>query len=257
MNTLPIPYVSQILPGALAHNNDCGAASTLMVLKAYNVALDKTVDKIYDLIQPAGDVPLSATGMMNLLASFKVTNEWRSDMPLKDLFDVLSRKMPVILLIHYAALVKAGLTEKTSFLGAHFAVATGIDIAYVYIHDPYRTFGGENVPIPQDIFMQTWGQSYADGNPNFSAIVMKLAIKDLSVPAPAPTGTKYMFWYSGGVLVNGVNVSKGPGPTVIYGLAGTIWKATNPYIFIIQTVGDWGLLADKSGWVFLPYFKIA
>jgi len=255
MNILPVPYRSQILPGALQHNNDCGAASTLMVLNAYNLGKDLTVDQFYDKIAPSGDVSLSAGGLQAILLTYKVRNKWMVDLAVHDLFDVLIEQRLSIALIHYAPLVKAKLTEKTGFLGAHFVVVVGMDIKNICINDPYTTGRGESLEVPIDIFKQAWAQANLDGNPTNAAIVTTIPIQDLSIPIPPPVGTMYGFAIYNGRQVNGINVRSGPSSSTA--LVKTIWRSETPIVFITQISGEWGQLADESGWVYMPYLKKA
>jgi GH25 family lysozyme M1 (1,4-beta-N-acetylmuramidase) len=248
MNVLQVPYVSQIVPGALMHNNDCGAASALLVLRAYQLANDTTVDQIYDKIQPSGDTALSAGGMMTLLASYGIKNQWVAGVHIHDMYDPLVARCPIVALIHYAPLVKAGLTEKTGFLGAHFVVVIGMDVKYIYIHDPYTT-GAGCTAVPVAVFEQCWAEAELDGNPDHAAIVMTLGIQDLSNPASQPIGIKYA------LNVNGINVRYGPGST--FALVKTLWKVSTPTVVIVKVSGDWGQLSDLSGWVYVPYLNIA
>jgi hypothetical protein len=255
MNNLPVPYQSQITPGAMQHNNDCGAASTLMVLNAYNLAKELTVDQIYDKVAPSGDISLSATGLQAVLTSYKVKNKWMADMQIHDMYDVLVDQRLAIALIHYAPLVKAKLTEKTNFLGAHFVVVVGMDIKSISLNDPYTTGSGAGIEVPIPIFKQAWSQCNLDGNPNYAAIVTTSPIQDLSVPTPPAAGTMYGFAVYNGRQINGINVRSGPAST--YLLVKTIWRSETPIVFIIQISGEWGQLADESGWVYMPYLAKA
>lgn len=246
MNILTVPFVSQITPGALEHNNDCGAASTLMVLRAYKLGPNLTVDQVYNAIQPSGDVGLSAGGMQTLLASYNIKNKWLVDMQVHDLFDPLVEGRPAIALIHYAPLVKAGLTEKIGFLGAHFVVVIGVDIKSVCINDPYTTGSGTGKDIPIAVFRDAWAQCGQDaGNPNGGAIIMDPPIRDMSIPALVPVGVKY------NLVVNGINVRTIPGGTASDTFVRTIWRSVTPFVYIITITGNWGKLADGTGWVFV------
>jgi uncharacterized protein YvpB len=253
MNILPVPYVSQIQPGALQHANDCGAASTLMVLNAYQIGLNQTVDQVYNQIQPSGDVALSAGGLQAILSLNQIRNEWRADLRIHDLYDILVSRCPVIALIHYAPLVKAGLTERTGFLGAHFVVVVGMDIQSICIHDPYTTRGGEALAVPIAVFEQAWAQCSLDGNPEHAAIIVTMPIQDLSNPVSQPSSVKYEFAIYDGRLVNGINVRSGPASTYLF--IRSIWRAETPFVYISKISGDWGQLTDGSGWVYLPYLK--
>lgn len=258
MNELSVPFVSQITPGALEHNNDCGAASALMILKAYNVG-NMTVDQVYNVIMPSGDGPLSIGGLQRVLLNKGIKSQYLADVHLEDLFSILVGNRPVIALIHYGALVTAGLTERTGFKGAHFVVVIGMDIKYVYIHDPYSITKGNCLAVPINIFLQSQAQCNLDGNPVSAIVAMVSPIGDFSVivPVPPTTGVKYTFGVNpaNGVAVLAVNVRSGPAQT--YSLVKILEKATTPTVYIIQILGDYGQLADKSGWIYVPYFTKA
>jgi len=69
MNTLSVSYVPQLGIEADEHNNDCGASSSLMLLRSYSLAKEVTVDQIYNLIKPSGDSALSAGELQVRMAS--------------------------------------------------------------------------------------------------------------------------------------------------------------------------------------------
>jgi hypothetical protein len=250
MKTLPVPYVSQIAPGSSQHVNDDGAACTLMVLNAYNLAKDLTVDQVYDKISLTGDFALTASGLQAVLSACQVNNTWMVDMQLSDLFDALAEGRPAICLINYTPLVISGLTEKNDFLGAHYVVVVGMDIKNICIHDPYSSGPGQGLEVPIEIFKQAWSQCNLNGNPDNTAILTSLPIQDLTAP-PIPIAIKYGFAVYNGRQINGINVRSGPGSTYLF--IKTIWRAVTPIVSISNISGDWGQLADGSGWVYLPY----
>lgn len=255
MNILSVPYVSQITPGALQHNNDCGAASVLMVARAYSQAKNMTVDQIYDKIAPAGDTPLSAGGLQAVLNFYQIKSKWMAGVHIHDMFDTLYERRPIIALIHYDPLVKAELTEKKVFRGAHFVVVVGMDIKSICINDPYTTGGGENLEVPIAVFEQAWTQCNLDGNPDHAGVFMTIPIQDLSIPVPAPVANQYTFTVYNGVLVNGANVRSGPAQT--YPFVRTIWRTETPNVYITKISGEYGQLADGTGWVFMEFFRKA
>lgn len=253
MNGLPVPGNSQILPGALQHSNDCGSASCLDITQGYSLDKDKTVDQVYNEIYPEGDGPLTATNLVNYLTKKGIASEWKPEFRLKDLYESLVNKMPAILLIHYAPLVEAGLTEKKGFSGAHFVVAVGMDIRFMYINDPYRTTELYGKEIPLTVMLQAWGQCYLDGNPNNGAVVTKIPLQNLSqTPPPLPFGTVYKWGTVNGIIINGAHVRSGPATS--YPIVKDIWRTTTPLITITTVSGGYGRLADKTGWVSLSLF---
>lgn len=254
MNILPVVYVSQLMSGAIEHHNDCGSASSLMLLRTYKLATWVTVDQFYNSIVPQGDVALSAGSMQTKMASYGLKNEWKVGTTMEQIFGFLRNRRPVLALIHYAPLVNAGLTEKKTFLGAHFIVITGIDLDSAFINDPYRTDGKTNIAIPLGIFEKAWSDCIIDGNPTGGCIVPKLAIQDLSVTPPVYSD-EYLYAIVNGTQINGINVRSGAGSN--YELVETLWRSTTPIIraTTISTSGDWIQLTNKSGWVYLPYLK--
>ncbi len=238
MKTLPVPYASQILNGALSHNNDCGPTCALMLAQAYGLAKEKTVDQVYDQIQTSGDVPLSAGQLRTWLRSVGLESEWEIfDIHL--LFDRLVQKKPIIALIHYAPLVDAKLTEKTGFRGAHFVVVTGLDIESVAIHDPYRTNdSGTNQPIPIDTFTKAWQECAEDGNPPFGGLTPRLPIQDLSKPAPA--------WIDYIVVPGGIYIRTGPSENSPLANPPIAWRGEILHI-VEKTVGKTGYAKMANG----------
>lgn len=259
MNTLLVPHVSQITEGALSHNNDCGAACTMMIIKAYGLGKEMSVDNLYNELNPSGDVALSAGTLQTFLAKYGIKNTWAINLTLTSLFESLSAGRPSIALVNYAPLVDAGLTEKSTFRGAHFIVVVGIDIQYVYVQDPYTITKGILLPVPHDVFRKMWAQCVVDGNPVGGAITMNFAIKDLSVPIEDPlakTPGKYTFGKDAtGRDVLAVYVRAGAGQT--YSTLGVLTKAAYPTITIDKVSNGYGRLSDTKfagGWVYIDYF---
>lgn len=179
MNILPVGYVSQLYADAFEHNNDCGAACGVMLVKAFHPEAKITVDEFYNLCQPTGDVYLSAGQITTALARLQVVSTWKYSIGLHDLFDLLHAGRPVIALINYGVLVQYGYTELTRFRGAHFVVIVGMDIKNIHIHDPYHTDeSGADVEVPIDVFMQSWGSCDKQGNPNYCAVVAADSLYD-------------------------------------------------------------------------------
>jgi hypothetical protein len=174
VNLLPVPYASQIGPGADAHRNDCGAASTVMLMRAY-LGLQMTPDDFYTKFSIPGDVFLSVSALRNAMGSQGLLTDFRAGLTLQDLFTFLAAGRPPIVLFSYGTLSRARLTERT-FEGPHFAVVVGMDCKYIYLHDPLYTDPavGEAHPYPLDIFWRAWKDVALDSNtpnPERSAII--------------------------------------------------------------------------------------
>lgn len=171
---LPVPYVSQLGPGASTHQNDCGATSAVMLLRAYqNITM--TPDDFYVKFAISGDPYLSVTQMQTAMNSLGLLTDFRVGLTLGDLFMALSASKPLIVLLRYKVLEEAGLTEK-KFQGPHFAVVVGVDTRNIYIHDPLYTnvADGEAHAYPLDIFYQAWTEVGSDPsfpNPARGAII--------------------------------------------------------------------------------------
>lgn len=258
MNILPVVYVSQLTGESGEHNNDCGAASSLMLLRTYNLANTVTVNQFYNSIYPSGDYALSASQMQSKMAGYGLKTTWKVDMTIENCFTSLREKKPILALIHYGALVDAGVTERTSFRGAHFLVVTGIDLESVYLHDPYRTDGEIDIVVSHSVFELAWSQCTLDGNPVGGAVIPILPIQDLSVPQPV--GVKYAIISN----VNGLNVRSQPNQ--YSSLVKTIWRTVTPYVYCTGTptwtppgmANDLYIqLQDLSGWVYYNYLKLA
>ena len=235
---LPVPYVSQLAPGATGHSNDCGATCAVMLLGAYlNIAM--TPDEFYTKFAIQWDPFLSVPQLRDAMGTMGLLTDFRANMALQDLFTFLAAGKPVIALLRYKVLEEAGLTEK-SFQGPHFAVVVGIDSKNIYIHDPLYTnpHDGEAHAYPLDIFYKAWvdvGNDPAFPNPARSAII--------------PTGG-IGFSTTRRVKVNipTLNVRSGPGlsNTIVSTLkSGTI-------VTINHEISGWGQL-NTNQWIALAY----
>lgn len=170
---LSVPYISQIGENADAHNNDCGAASVLMLLKAYQ-QIEMTVDEFYTSFNITKDVYLSVTQLRNALSSRGISTEYKANLSIQDIFAKLALGIPLIPLFRYKVLSDAGLTF-SKFQGPHFAVVVGMDIKNIYIHDPlYKEPGAGNAKAyPLELFWKAWtevGQDTKNPNPTRAAI---------------------------------------------------------------------------------------
>jgi hypothetical protein len=196
--------------------------------------------------------------MQRVLLARKIASEYSYLARLGNAYEILSGNRPAIALIHYGALVDAGLTERTTFRGAHFVVMIGLDIKYVYIHDPYSLTKGNCLEVPINIFKQAWAQCALDNNNINSYITMTSPIGDLApLPPPAPIGIKYVFGSNptNGVPVQAVNVREGAGTS--YKILRVLSKAESPTIYISDIVNGYGKLVPGPGWVYIAYFNKA
>jgi hypothetical protein len=235
---LPVPYVSQLGDAASAHSNDCGAASAVMLMQAYQKST-MTPDEFYTQFNISGDPFLSVTQIQNALRTMGITTEFRAGLAIQDLFNLMASGKPAIVLIRYKVLFEAGLTEK-SFQGPHFAVVVGLDPKYIYIHDPLYTdpFVGEAHAYPIDTFWQAWKEVAADPsfpNPERSAILPTAGIG---------------FQVSRKVKVNipTLNVRSGPGLNMT--LVGTV-KMGEVYA-LTREISGWGEIGFNR-WIKLDY----
>ncbi|MCS7011397.1 MAG: C39 family peptidase, partial [Anaerolineales bacterium] len=169
VHLLPVPYVSQMGPGADTNRNDCGAACGLMVLKAYKPDISLTVDAFYRQANPNGrDEALWVGQIRRVLSAYGIQTEYKGALTETVVFQLLLQKKPIIALIHYGTLVDRQLTQFTNFRGGHFVVIIGMDTHYIYVHDPYSTERrGEAAVYPISVFWQAWRDATRDFNPAF------------------------------------------------------------------------------------------
>lgn len=235
---LPVPYVSQLGTGADAHANDCGAASAVMLMRAYQKST-MTPDHFYTQFNIPGDPFLSVTQIRNALNSLGIPTEFRAGMSVPDLFNLMASGKPAIVLIRYKVLFEAGLTEK-SFQGPHFAVVVGLDPKYIYIHDPLYSnpLAGEAHPYPLDTFWQAWKEVATDPsfpNPERSAII-PLAGLGFQVARKVKINT------------SSLNVRSGPGLNM--SVVGSVKRGQ--IYSITREVNGWGEIGFNQ-WIKLSY----
>jgi len=235
---LPVPYVSQLGTGADMHSNDCGAASAVMLLRAYQKSV-LTPDDFYAQFNISGDPFLSVQQIQRALNSMGLMTEFRSGLAIQDLFNAMASGKPAIVLIRYKVLFEAGLTEKT-FQGPHFAVVVGIDPKYIYVHDPLYSDPavGEAHPYPIDIFWRAWKEVALDPsfpNPERSAIL------------PA-TGIGFQVSHKIKVNIASLNVRSGPG--INMSVAGTVKKGE--VYAVSREMNGWGEIGPNK-WIKLQF----
>ncbi len=235
---LPVPYISQLGPGAELHNNDCGAASAVMLMRAYQKS-SLTPNGFYGQFNISGDPFLSVNQIKNAMNTMGLLTEFRAGLSIPDLFNLIASGKPSIVLIRYKTLYEAGLTEKT-FQGPHFAVVVGLDPKYVYLHDPLYTDPaiGEAHPYPIDTFWQAWKDVAADPsfpNPERSAIVPSAGLG---------------FQVSRRVMVNIISLNVRSGPGLNMDLVGTVKKGE--VFALTREMNGWGEIAFNQ-WIKLSF----
>jgi hypothetical protein len=240
---LSVPYVSQLTADAAAHNNDCGAACGVMLVKAFDKNSRVTVDEFYDMCNPGADVYLSAGQIVTALAKCRVVSAWRYGLKLWDLFELLKAEHPVIALINYGVLVDAGLTQKTGFRGAHFIVIVGMDTKYIHIHDPYWEVGG-GVSVPIDTFMSAWSTCDKQGNPNCCGIVASDTLAE-----GVFFDDEVLFQVR--VTANSLTVREGGG--VNYRAVGYLKKGAMAEVYYQKD--GWGMIGTAR-WISLKYTEV-
>ena len=252
MNSLPVVDRSQLGPGADAHHNDCGPASDAMLLRTYNLAMQITVDELYNQLVPAGDVPISASALMRQMQSYGLKTVWYIETKTDQVYGYLRGRRPVLALVHYGALVDAGYTQFKGFRAGHFLVIRGIDLDNYYINDPYRSDGMFNIPVPIAVFEKAWKDCTIDGNPVGGCLVPVLPIQDLAVP-PVPVSDLYAIIPS----VQAINVRAAPDQNAVW--VRTIFKADDPTVRVkAETLTNgYVRLSDLTGWVWFAYLQKA
>jgi hypothetical protein len=154
---LSVPYVAQLGAGADKFANDSGAASGVMLVRAYT---DKTptVDEFFAKAGQTTDKALTLMQVVTGLTTYGVTVEQRASLKLADLALILVTGRPVIVLVKYSVLNAAGLTPETDE-GPHCLVVVGLDVKNIYVHDPLRKdASGQGQGIPWLTFYQAWSQ---------------------------------------------------------------------------------------------------
>lgn len=236
---LPVPYVSQLGQGADGHRNDCGAASAIMLLRAY-LNLQITPDEFYTRFAiPGSDPYLSVAQLRNAMGSLGLLTDFKANLSIQDLFAALAAGKPPIVLLRYKVFEDAGLTEK-AFEGPHFAVVVGMDIRNIYIHDPLYSnpANGDAHPYPLDLFWRAWKEVATNPkfpNPERSAILPTAGIG---------------FKLTRQVKINLSSVSVRVGPAVNTPAVKTLKRGD--IVEITREMSGWGEIAGV-GWLYLGY----
>jgi len=235
---LPVPYVSQIGTQADLHNNDCGAASAIMLLRAY-FNLKMTPDEFYIKFGIPGDPYLSVVQLRNAMGSLGLLTDYRASLTMQDLFAALAAGKPPLVLLRYKVLQEAVLTEK-QFEGPHFAVVVGLDIKNIYLHDPLYTNPdvGNAHAYPLDIFWKAWKDVANDTKfpgPERAAIIPTAGIG---------------FRLARTVKVNQLSLNIRSGPGINYPVIGSAKKGE--FYDVTREMSGWGEIGENR-WFALVY----
>lgn len=249
VHLLPVPYFSQLGIGADQNRNDCGAASGLMVLKAYKPNVQLTVDDFYRLANPNGrDDPLWVGQIRNALKAHGLTTEYKHSLTEAMVFNLLLQKRPVIALVHYGTLVDNNLTQFRNFRTGHFVVLIGMDTNYIYAHDPYSTERrGEAMVYPINVFWQAWRDAVKDQNPFCAGFYPTVPLGE---PLPGQDNALYRVR----ITCNAQRVRSGPGvnydPPVRLVYRNTILP-------VYEEQNGWGRVGTGE-WIYLgpPYNEV-
>lgn len=189
MTILDVPYVSQLEDGARKHANDCGAASGVMLIRAYKGDQKFTVDEYYKETGQRGDKYLNVFQIQAVLQNHGVNTTRKTGLSKDDLSDFIKERRPPIVLFNYKIfrnlLSQQGINTQVPFKGYHFAVLVGIDDSFVYLNDPlWSGDNGKNFKVPIDIWMKSWGNFLKKGvqeNKPYQAIIPNEALDPMLV----------------------------------------------------------------------------
>jgi hypothetical protein len=231
---LPVPYVSQLGPGADRYTHDSAAAVGAMLVRAYT-SQPATPDEFFGRSGQTTDRPLTFQQIGNILNQFSLPNDIRHGLKLVDLFAALTMSRPVFMAVHQITLRDNGLTGE-SYDGIHYVLAVGVDVENIYIHDPFRKDNsGQGQPVPTLLLYQAWTQIGKEQNaPTLerAAIIPRTPLRRRLAATTV------------------VNVRNGPGTT--YAAVGQI--NAGEVFEITQIQGDWGKIGDQR-WVTISYSR--
>jgi len=226
-NIFPVPYVSQLGPGADQFTNDSGAAAGVMLVRAFT-GKAITPNDFFNQTGQHADFPLSLAQISTAMNANGVPVETRSSLKLSDLALILSSGRPAIVLVKQAVLQQAGLTPET-FSGPHYLAAVGLDVKQVYVHDPLRRdASGQGQGIPWMTFYQAWTQ--ATGFERAALVPRMQLIRRVRVTSPL------------------INIRQQPNATAA--LAGTA-KLGDAFEITVQKDG-WGQIGEGR-WISLSF----
>ena len=250
MTILDFPYVSQLEDGARKYNNDCGAASGVMLIRAYNNDFAFTVDDYYQETGQREDKYLDYSQIMKVLQNHKIPSTRKIYLKLNDLEQFIKEKRPPIVLFFYKKLLgRKRIKPHKQFKGDHFAVLVGIDDKSVYLNDPlWPGTQGKNFQIPRDIWLEAWENKDENGQRNkpFQAIIPDYPVDTAEVKPieiNSEDSIKMQVVYS-----KGMNIRSGPGSN--YAIVGSQDYEDYVMVYKKQTKGNdvWGYLGEGK-WV--------
>jgi GH25 family lysozyme M1 (1,4-beta-N-acetylmuramidase) len=252
LKALNIPYIPQIGPGADQHQNDCGAACGAMIVSGYKDAMI-TPDEFYYKTGVTSDQFLSFGAVKYVLANYGITAEYQAGLTPGALYEILASKRPVICLILYSELVKAGLTT-SKFQGFHFVVAVGITIDGIIIHDPLHD--GQQwrfMIIPFEVFFSAWKAAGDDPtkNPANAALYPVTAIGEKATE----TLRMVQITTADGVKIRSTPETKKDNSNQI----GTISYRTNgkiTQVWVSSIENGWAKLAGQAGYISMSCAKV-
>ncbi len=125
MTILDIPYVSKLEEGARKYQNDCGAASGVMLVKAYKGDQALTVDEYYRKTGNRVDKYLNVAQVKSVLNSYGIPSEWRINLSMSDVGSYIENKRPLIVLFNYGVLRKRGINTQIKFKWIPFCRSGG------------------------------------------------------------------------------------------------------------------------------------
>lgn len=239
---LDVPYVSQLGTNANEHNNDCGAASAVMIIKAYT-GEDVTVDQFYNETGISYDGYLSASQLISVLSKHKVGAKWIIS-NMQSLMENLRNGKPCICLVSYKT-IRDSIATESQFAGFHFMLAIGYDTKNIYVHDPLWTGeGGKEFAIPYAIFEKSWKDAGANplANPAYGCVVPNFAIAE-AIPTAYP---KYK------VTATVLNVRSTPDSSTSTNIIRKLYYGNIVTISEINSNG-WGKIYGNTGWIYMAY----
>jgi len=133
MNTykkLDVDYVSQKDEESNISNNDCGAASLLILMKYYKKEINLTVNDL-TLQMQIGNNFASFTNLINISKKKDFNPKFYRPYTISNIIDKLNENHPVLVLVNYNQLYPGNNY-------GHFFVVVGYDYNGFFVHDPYK-----------------------------------------------------------------------------------------------------------------------